>query len=257
MGDNSILLFKCLNPQCGQIVKMRRPAKSGIYPVTCPHCGIKKNLKLKGLDTVQEQNPAAGVSQPGNTAAPLMPPPIPDNSAKPAIMMEDDFVCGESYKFVCPHCGKQEIGFNTNKPGLKEFPCPHCKGHIKVDVRAKTRKIDETSPLQLMKGRLVLLRKGWLNKNYSLSEGHNIVGRYDDEEASDIAIKGDNTMSRRSIDIKVEYTSRGYTFKLTVMKATNPVLHNDAELMKGESVSLNFGDSITVGKTKFRFEKEK
>lgn len=64
-------------------------------------------------------------------------------------------------------------------------------------------------------------------------------------------------MSRRSIEILVQQSDKGYTFKLTVLNATNPVLHNNKPLMKGESVSLNFGDTILLGKTKFRFEKDK
>ena len=64
-------------------------------------------------------------------------------------------------------------------------------------------------------------------------------------------------MSRRSVQVEVVCTERGYTFRLTVLNATNPVLHNDRQLKPGESVSLNFGDSITMGKTRFRFEKEK
>lgn len=63
-------------------------------------------------------------------------------------------------------------------------------------------------------------------------------------------------MSRRSIEIRTERTDKGYTFKLTVRKSTNPVLHNSNPLMAGESVSLNFGDTITLGKTKLRFEKD-
>jgi hypothetical protein len=89
-----------------------------------------------------------------------------------------------------------------------------------------------------------------------LSDGKNVVGRYDESKNSDIAIKNDSAMSRRSIEIDVMHSDKGYAFKLTVLSATNPVLHNNNPLMPGESISLNFGDSIILGKTKFRFDKD-
>ena len=54
----------------------------------------------------------------------------------------------------------------------------------------------------------------------------------------------------------MNYTSSGNTFKLTVLKSTNPVLLNGNALAKGEAVSLNFGDIITMGKTRFRFDRD-
>ena len=82
------------------------------------------------------------------------------------------------------------------------------------------------------------------------------MGRYDENEMPDIAVKNDSTVSRRSVRIDVTHESNGFIFKLTVLNATNPVLHNSNPLAKGEAVSLNFGDTIVLGKTKFRFEKD-
>ena len=95
-ADNTILMFKCLNPECAKPIKLRRPAKSGIYPVSCPHCKVTKKLNLKGLDAFEEQG--------GATA-----PDVPDNSAKPAVALTDDFLVGESYRIKCPHCGEQPV----------------------------------------------------------------------------------------------------------------------------------------------------
>lgn len=243
MADNTILLFRCLNPECGQLIKLHRPAKTGVYPVTCPYCKTLKKLNLKGLDAFGDQKPAD---------------PVPDNSANPAIDLKRDFLVGETYKFQCPHCESQEIGLKSEKTGHKEFACPRCKGKIIADVRGKTHIVDlGTSSLQLIKGKLVLLRKGWLNKDYPLGVGRHTVGRYDESEISDISVKNDNSMSRRSVRIDVDQTPKGYMFKLTVLKATNPVLHNNVPLSQGESVSLNFGDSIILGRTRFRFDRDK
>ena len=41
-----------------------------------------------------------------------------------------------------------------------------------------------------------------------------------------------------------------------IIKAVNPVIHNGSVLMNGESVSLNFGDTIVMGTTKFRFDRQ-
>lgn len=252
MSENSIMAFKCLNPECQKVIKLSRPAKTGVYEIKCPHCGVQKKLNIKGLDSLQEQ-PATGETPKAIT--PPTPPAAPDNSLKEAIELREDFLIDTPYEFTCPHCNKQPIGFNTDKPGHRTISCPLCKGRIGFDVRKKTEVIYMTQQLQLFRGQLTLLRKGWLNKTFPLHEGKNVIGRYDEELTSDIAIKNDPNMSRRSVEVEVLHSDRGYTFKLTVLKATNPVLHNDTPLMTGESVSLNFGDCIAMGKTKFRFEK--
>lgn len=243
MADNSVLVFKCLNPDCGKPVKLALPARSGVYPVTCPHCKTQKKLNIKGLDAFQEaETPAEKV---------------PDNSAKPPVTLTEDFIVGEEYRFMCPHCSVQELGLRSQKAGHKDFACPRCKGRIGADVRPKTVVLDlDTDTSELVRGRLVLLRRGWLNKNYPLGPGRHVVGRYDENEMPDIAVKNDSTVSRRSVRIDVTHESNGFIFKLTVLNATNPVLHNSNPLAKGEAVSLNFGDTIVLGKTKFRFEKD-
>lgn len=250
MADNSILVFKCLNPDCGQMIKLRRPQKSGIYPVTCPNCKVQKKLNLKGLDAFQSVDDTSTPTE-NNTESAI------NNSDKPVVNLKDDFICDEVYKFLCPHCGKQELGINSHKPGHKEFACPLCKGKISAEVRAKTNVIDvDRDSMMLTKGKLILLRKGWLNKNYPLGLGSHTIGRHDSEQMSDISIKNDSSMSRRSIKIDVIQSPKGFIFKLTVLKATNPVLHNNVALQTGETVSLNFGDSIVLGKTRFRFDKD-
>lgn len=252
MADNSILTFKCLNPDCGQQIRLNRPAKSGVYAVTCPHCNTQKQLRLKGMDAFA----GATTSETSNDSSQNTQPKKPDNSSNPVEEVVEDFVVNESYTFRCPLCNEQEIGFKTDKPGHRTISCPYCKGKIGLDIRPKTTTINLSEQLQLYRGKLTLLRKGWLNKDYRLSDGKNIIGRYDESSMCDIAIKNDSSMSRSSVEIDVMKTEKGYTFKLTVLKATNPVLHNGNPLMAGESVSLNFGDSILMGKTKFRFDKD-
>lgn len=250
MADNTILIFKCLNLDCGKMVKLRRPQRSGIYPVTCPHCKTQKKLNLKGLDAFSSEG--GDLNCVDNTTGTNI-----DNSDKPVVQLKDDFICGELYKFMCPHCGKQELGLKSSKPGRKEFACPLCKGKITAEVRAKTHVVDvDGDSIQLIKGKLILLRKGWLNKDYPLGLGSHTIGRYDPSLMSDIAIKNDSSMSRRSIKIEVVQSPKGFIFKLTVLNAKNPVLYNNVALSCGETVSLNFGDSLVLGRTRFRFDKD-
>ncbi|MDE7413639.1 MAG: FHA domain-containing protein [Muribaculaceae bacterium] len=241
MSQTPTVKFNCLNPECGKLLEIPVPKKTGVYNVTCPFCKTQKQLRFKGLDEMEAQKKQA--------------PQRPDYSAAAPVEMEEDFKIGNKYSFKCPHCQKQEIGFQTDKAGHRQIACPYCKGKIGFTVWPKTQVIIVTEQLQLNKGKLVLLKRGWLNKDYPLKEGQNIVGRFDESGMSDISIKNDPSMSRRSIDINVKRTEKGYEFKLNVLKSTNPVLHNNVPLKTSDSVSLNFGDTIVLGKTKFRFDK--
>ena len=97
---------------------------------------------------------------------------------------------------------------------------------------------------------------GLLNQKYPLSEGKNIIGRYDHEQPSDISIKGDSTMSRQSVSITIEEEDKGFVFKLKVLNAANAVKINDIPVNVGHSRYLKFGDIIVLGNSKFRFDNQ-
>ena len=256
MGTVDYIVFNCLNPECRKKIRLSRPALSGVYGVRCPYCGADKRLRLKGMDVLTSSDSPTQSSEPLQSAAPSPTPVVADNSSLPVIELHDDFIVGITYKITCPHCKKMEFGFVTEKPGHRAIPCPSCKGKCGVDVSKNTEEIIITEQLQMFKGKLILLRRGWLNKEFPLQDGKNVIGRYDEVEKSDIAIRNDSSISRRSVEIEVKRTDRGYSFKLNVLKATNPVLHNNNPLLEGESVSLNFGDGIIMGQTRFRFDKD-
>ncbi len=296
----SHMAFNCLNPECQKKIRINIPANSGVYSIKCPHCGIVKNMKLKGLDIL---------GKPTETANP------PDNSSKSPILINQDFFVNVPYKVMCPHCNKAEIPIRSEKTCKGAIKCPHCKGTIVVEIKEKnaskppidlgddfyinqsysvicphckeenlsisqdtpgqgvivcskckgrvlftsrkpTEQIVKSELIQRFRGKLILLRRGWLNKDYHLKDGNNIVGRHDESMVSDIAIKGDSSMSRQSVEIEVDHHDKGYSFKLTVKNAANPVLHNNKQLAIGDSISLNFGDTIILGKTKLRFDKD-
>ena len=164
MAEKAYMQFKCLNSECGQLIQMPRPAKTGVYAVTCPHCKIKKTLKIKGLDAIE----SADIEDEMKISS-------PDNSGNAVIEIHDKFIVGEDNRFICPHCRKQEIGFKTDKPGVKSFACPYCQGKLKLEVRDRTLKINVTDSVQPYCGKLTLLRKGWLNKDFKLQKGRYII----------------------------------------------------------------------------------
>lgn len=107
------------------------------------------------------------------------------------------------------------------------------------------------------RGKLVQLRGIFLkNITHNLKLGENTVGRYDEEIPSQIMVKGDNTISRRSVSIHVRLQGENFVYSLRVLKSTNPVVVQGREITNGEEVYLNFGDIIQLGRTKFRFEKK-
>lgn len=108
----------------------------------------------------------------------------------------------------------------------------------------------------LSSGQLTLLRRGWFNKTFSLPVGKHSIGRKDAELPSEISVGDDPSMSRQSAEIEVIPSGNGFFYTFTVLHAVNPVLHNGNELVEGECVSLNFGDTIQMGRTKFRFDKD-
>ena len=87
------------------------------------------------------------------------------------------------------------------------------------------------------------------------SIGEYYIGRDDDEVKSDLMIK-DDYVSRRSILLEV--IPKGGTeclYKITVKHASNPILVNAKEIAIGESVYLNYGDTILVGNTTLTFKR--
>lgn len=196
-------------------------------------------------------------------------------------------------KIKCPdpQCGKVMAVKRPDKPGKFQISCPACKRKIAFELKPApqpapapaptpiydvpdgraantsaqgdngrptktTTVIRDDDSYQAFRGKLILLRRGWFNKEFKLNLGQNIIGRRDADPAgnSDIAISDDPSMSRRSIDIHVSFHEfNGYMFELRVLRATNPVLVNREPLMPGETFALNFNDSIILGKTQFRF----
>lgn len=233
--------YEIVCPHCNSSKIQIRSDKAGQGIIKCPHCKGKSMLKIVELAV------DANVTAPASNAG---------NGAKAPIDLGDEFYVKRAYTVTCPHCDVAKFPISQDNEGAGLASCPECNGRVKFTVRKPTEMIVKSELIQRYRGKLILLRRGWLNKNYKLHEGKNTVGRHDDVKMSDIAIKGDPSMSRQSIEIFVDHREMGYSFKLTVKNAANPVLLNDKPMAVGDSISLNFGDSITLGNTKFRFDKD-
>jgi len=95
---------------------------------------------------------------------------------------------------------------------------------------------------------------GLKTTSFQLSEGNTIVGRYDEEEPSDISVTGDDTVSRRSVAVIIKPCCSGLDCKLRVLNATNRVTVNGKVILVGGETPLNYGDVIKLGRTKFRLD---
>lgn len=233
MENNFVLKVTCNNPECRQAFKVKAPQNPGIYSITCPQCKNAMKVRFPGVKPKEEN--------------------AVDNSGKEPIRLQDSLVKDETSTIKCPHCN-HEAKIIPTAIGEATVACKRCKGKFIVQVKSKTVKV---SSGLVTRGVLRLLRRGWFDKEFQLHEGTNVLGRFDDEIKSNISIKGDDSMSRRSVDISVTRSEKGYRYTLTVLKAVNPVYHNERILGEGEKIDLNFGDSIQLGKTKFRFDKAK
>lgn len=91
-------------------------------------------------------------------------------------------------------------------------------------------------------------------KEYLLSRGTHYVGRADNENMSDFVIE-DKYASSRSVRIDVNENGDDFVYKLTVERAMNPVYHNSRELAIGDVVYLTYGDTIKLGKTLIKVQK--
>lgn len=197
---------------------------------------------------------------------------------------------GVEYVFECAMCGKESTRTFTKEQAEKHL-CPHCgAAHLVMvvqpkpapaekqektktpeieeatkeeeEVKTNTTMFDEPSLFRQRKKTGAVLTHGGMfgghlkGKAEPLYEGVNTVGRNDNQEPSDINLD-DDYVSRRSIEIialKAPGNS-GYSFRLTVHKASNGVYVNGKRLETGEQVYLQYGDKIKLGKTTLTFKK--
>ena len=173
---------------------------------------------------------------------------------------------GKFYKMECPECGFNLVKKFTNV-GQQKWICPQCKaivGLVSVAeqgmgqpsdkvVTEKTKPASKSSLQNL--GEIVW--GGFLAKHrFGLKVGRIYIGRKDKDKPSDIQLN-DEYVSRQSVTLEVIPSDKGYLFKLTVIRATNPVCVNGVEIAENNSIYLNYDDVIVLGKSKLIFKKTK
>lgn len=221
---------------CGKVTKVNLPAKYCKFKVSCK-CGNKMRFDYSsaGLTPLP---PEATQQLPRRPLAP-QPPDI------------GTFICGEQHQVKCPLCGGATV-VKLSKSGPQDVKCTACGGTLKA--KGTGTMIHQVKELNTIPG-IIRVRKSGLAKMFGsgkrmlLRPGANIIGRYDSIETSDFVLT-DKSVSRRSLNIEVCFDAlMGYTFKLTVLKAANPVYHNGHELKINEAIQIKFNDTIKVGKT--------
>lgn len=161
-------------------------------------------------------------------------------------------------KFKCPYC-QLPLAFHKPTTGYGvNITCPKCNNAIRIKVREKAIRLPEQEVNQVKRAHLLLIDGPQTDRMaYPLHHGDNIIGRDDPDTTQDIAIRGDMSISRRSASLEVVATTQGegYSYRLRVLNAKNPVYINDAVLHTGDGISMRPGDVIQLGMTKLMLEK--
>ena len=236
-------------PGCGKTIRVSQREAGKRVTVTCSICGSKISFS-----TVGEQPAPATPAQRQSSG----PPPLHNalalsqrqegNAASPQQAQDD----GPETVLLNPpgyggtglrqQGGQGAIGGRKTPP-----PLPSQDGDQLITWR-------DPEGMLLWKSRKHFMKT---SKSYRLLRGRNIVGRSDPDKPSDVMIDGDDEMSRQSVEIKVERSPvyRDYTYELRVIHATNPVRVNGRSVGYGTTVSLNYGDTICMGRTNISFVK--
>ena len=279
-------------PLCKKPFAIVKPEKPGVYQVNCPHkdCGrtVKVVMQPKELKMGQgnpPQQPADNkpaqqtAQQPApqtanaksesdkatQPAADIRMVGKPEKTDKGIYLLKTPMKVGEKSAFVCPGCGKS-IVMSPKAAGGFAVNCPACatrtvfravaKPQPATDLPSTETKRPPVLPDDVIKSQKAELVWGTLFNRHKaqLKEGVNWVGRKEPSNPSDIMVD-DKFMSAHSFYI--EKDSQKGICKLYVERATNPVKVNGVECKEGNSVVLNFGDTILAGKTTLCITKSK
>lgn len=267
----------CQNKECGKTFVFPQPEKPGTYTVKCPYCHHPNRFKTPDTsEKIPEEKPQEGMQPDGSYLV------ICKGSGCNASLKTKKFSIGINH-VTCPKChAVNEFKVEPTEDLLLTCQDSKCGRHIpkpdggdgeyrykcgcgqeyyitvydgkvtevkKITLKFSTAVSDSSNvPMKLVVGKFLS------KKVYPLSKGTHIIGRDDPDEQSNFAIK-DSTVSRRSIQIDVNSIGGNLSYKMTVLKSTNPVYHNSAELSVGDIVYLNYGDTIKLGNTLIKVQK--
>mgnify|MGYP002626017055 CR=1 FL=1 len=233
MNNKVIIEVTC--PYCKSKLMLRKNVEVATKRVTCPENGCGKELHIM-FDVTQNPQTYKILNTPDEKE--------PDKKGKTVYKKNED--SGE----------KEDIGTQKKKTiyGKDRNKTPHnvyndLDDDDDEDVKPKKR--------HRLRERIYLTHITWFglrNHRFQLYEGTTTIGRYDEDDTSDIMIRGDEAMSRRSVAIIIEEEDGVFDYKLKVLNATNKVKVNDQRVKEGAEVYLDFGDIIMLGNSKFKFD---
>lgn len=262
---------------CGKALKFKAPLKPGKYSLTCtnPECGKKLTFQYPA-PAPSESKPDVkyGILEDGSYRFKCAS--CGSNALVPAQMIKAGHnevfctKCKTKHEFdVEPteedllKCQTAGCGFNLEKPecgdGIYSSVCVKCNSEYTIVVKdGKVAKVTKKTQRPITPAKKVILKlvTGTFlsKKEYILSKGSHYVGRADESNSSDFSIK-DKYASSRSVRIDVNENGGSLVYKLTVEKATNPVYHNNSELVAGDIIYLTSGDTLKLGKTLIKIQK--
>ena len=280
------LEFAC--PACGRILK-HKSDRPGNALIRCAAC---KSPLLLRIDTPNAQNTSKPAPKPAPTpeAKPVkaasspaaLGTPVPQNDG--SFVIKEQAKPGQTTAIKCGHCGKLHV-FTPKSTGRKRLTCVKCHtitqfvvedpNAIKVatakapaskaadgqaaDGQRHTITLRNDDPKNDIGAISVSGFMGLKRKEFRLRLGENTIGRDDKAQPSSIVFD-DQFMSRQSVVIDVQQahgSNAGFLFQLRVLNARNPVFVNKKAYHVGESVYLNYGDTLRLGHTTMRFVKAK
>lgn len=227
-----------------------------VVEVVCPHCQSKVMMKKKvEVSSLTFNCPGKGCGKKLYVVFDVTKDPqtyeVVDESGENAKKKEDETV----YKKV--NNSEEEIDNGAQKKKTVYGKNKHNTSHnIYNDLDDDD---DEVKPKKRhrLRERIYLTHITWFglkNQRFQLCEGTTTIGRYDEDDTSDIMIRGDDTMSRKSVAIIIEEEDGVFEYKLKVLNALNKVKVNDQRVKEGAEVYLDFGDIIMLGNSKFKFD---
>lgn len=273
MAETVTLDIKCRH--CNSLITLEKPTQKEWGRMKCPHC--KGRLRIHFDITADPQtyqfmidpDEAAGNGGSGSASGNSSDPS--KNGSEEAS--ESDVRNSHSAKHKTVYsenpadypsgmARRRPAHYDDNDEDRDEFidydrdsgARPHNKN--RSGNRADKGRRVKSEPLPF---RVFLLRKkllGLVTEEYDLNSGFNVVGRYDPENQSEVAISGDDSISRRSVRIDVLSDHGDVECILRVLNSYNPIIVNGREIHRGEECYLRFGDTILLGHTKLKLERD-
>lgn len=230
------VIIEVVCPYCNSKLMMKKRVEVTSKKLICPGNGCGKELNIV-FDVTKDPQTYKVVTEGQENNAPKKDKTVYKNNTN----AEEEFDIGAQKKKTI--YGKKD-----------KHKTPH---NAYNDIDDDDEEEIKPKKKHRLRERIYLTHITWFglrNQRFQLYEGTTIIGRYDEVDTSDIMIRGDETMSRKSVAIIIEEEDGIFDYKLKVLNATNKVKVNDQRVKEGSVVYLDFGDIIMLGNSKFKFD---